>query len=179
MRLWDKNVQKLYYIENDIYSQLVVRCFMKISKLADYSVVILGAMASQSHDVMSSSTVTELTRLPEPTVSKVLKLLSKSDFVRSSRGINGGYALIKQPDEITVEQIIRAIDGPIALTACVDGAKPDCSLSSACAVRGRWDSVNTAIKSALEMVTLADMMKISGAKPANTKEKEDTVYGSH
>jgi len=152
---------------------------MKISKLADYSVVILGAMANQSHDVMSSAAMAELTRLPEPTVSKVLKLLSKSDFVRSSRGINGGYTLIKQPSEITVEQIIGVIDGPIALTACVDGAQPNCSLSSACSIRGRWDSVNTAIKSALEMVTLADMIKTSGVMPTSNNEKEDVVYGSH
>jgi len=152
---------------------------IKISKLADYSVVILSTMSTHSHDLMSASTVSELTKLPEPTVSKVMKLLSKAQIIQSTRGINGGYSLIKDPERITMESVITAIDGPIAITACADGAEPDCSLSHSCSLRGRWDGVNAALRSALETVTLADMLKIGGAQTIKTHETKDAIHGSH
>lgn len=132
---------------------------MKISKLADYSIVILGVMVEQTQEVVNASVVCVESGLPEPTVAKVLKLLSKSDFVRSVRGPRGGYALIKDPCDITLENIISVIDGPISIVACVDGVEPDCSLSgTCCSVRGRWDDVNAAIRETLGLISLADML---------------------
>lgn len=130
---------------------------IRISKLADYAVVILSKMAEYSDELMNSALIAELSRLPEPTVSKLLKLLSKADVIESVRGAHGGYRLKALPNQISIEQIVSAIDGPIAITACTDGAQPDCSLSEACSLRGRWDGVNAAIRSALDTVTLADM----------------------
>jgi DNA-binding IscR family transcriptional regulator len=54
-------------------------------------------------------------------------------------------------------QIIRALEGPVSLTACVDGAEGDCNVESLCPMRGNWDRVNRAIRDALAGVTLADM----------------------
>jgi FeS assembly SUF system regulator len=128
---------------------------IKVSKLADYAVVVLAALAnSDTH--MTAGGISLKTGLPEPTVAKVLKLLAKDDILHSIRGASGGYKLAATPEKITVAKIIAVVDGPISLTACVDGNS--CNFESRCAVKGRWNGVNHAIKGALEGVTLADMM---------------------
>ncbi len=141
----------------------------RISKLADYAVVILVEMAKDSDALFNTSSLAAAVKLPEPTVSKVLKLLVRGDLVSSTRGINGGYRLNCAVSDITVENIIIAVDGPIAITACVDDRVPDCSLSDCCSVRGRWDDVNTAVRNALGGVTLVDMMT------QNKIEKEEVA----
>lgn len=115
---------------------------------------------------MSATSVSEITKLPEPTVSKVLKLLSKSGLLESKRGTAGGYLLAKVAGAITIREIIRAIDGPVLITSCSDGEVPDCSLSECCTLRGKWDGVNEAVRSALDGVTLEDMM----SNPETKKE---------
>lgn len=138
---------------------------IRISKLADYAVVILSEMAHASDDLCSASHLAQITNLSEPTVSKILKLLTRGNVIESVRGVNGGYKLSHPPKEITIADVITAIDGPIALVACADDAVPDCTLSQSCALRGRWDDVNAAVRGALMDVTLVDMMQ-------NNKEKE-------
>lgn len=102
--------------------------------------------------------MSDVTGLPEPTVSKVLKLLCSGGVLGSARGINGGYFLKDPPRETTVVAIITALDGPIALTACVNGHEDPCAARGNCALSGCWDMVNTAIHEALERLTLADML---------------------
>ncbi len=130
---------------------------IRISKMADYAVVILAVMAEDPDALSTTSALAERTRLAEPTVSKVLKILTRGDIISSTRGINGGYSLSRGVSDITLEEIIRVVDGPVSVTACTDGAEPDCSLAGSCGVRGRWDGVNAAIRGALETVTLNDM----------------------
>ncbi len=131
---------------------------LKVSKLADYAVVVLSALSREQGKLVSASVISEHTALPEPTVAKVLKLLARGGLVQSIRGAQGGYKLALQPYEMSVAQIVKAIDGPIALTACVDASDECCSYEKFCPVKGRWDDVNDAIHSALQRVTLADMM---------------------
>ncbi len=130
---------------------------IKVSKLADYAVVVLAALAQGEASQMTAGGVSAKTGLPEPTVAKVLKLMAKDEIVQSSRGVNGGYSLASAPESISVARIINAVDGPISLTACVDGSPEVCGFASRCAVKGRWNGVNLAIRDALEGVTLADM----------------------
>jgi len=82
-------------------------------------------------------------------------------MVMSQRGAHGGYRLSKPLQAIAVADVIAAIDGPIALTACVDGHTGSCDVQSVCAVKGRWDLVNDAIHRALSHITLADMRAAS------------------
>lgn len=130
---------------------------IKVSKMADYAVVILSAMARADGALMTSTAIAQASNLPEPTVAKILKLAAGAQILESIRGANGGYRLVKTPSEITVADIVAAVDGPIALTACVDGGEGSCDYQAQCAVRGRWDGVNRAMKQALASVTLADM----------------------
>ena len=145
---------------------------IRISKLADYAVVVLECL-SGSEQCKSAAVLAGSTGVPEPTVSKILKLLASGGIVVSIRGANGGYTLARSPTEITIEQIISAVDGPVSIAACSDGLEPDCSLSDVCSVRGKWDGVNTAIRNALHNVTLVDMTRMENT---NTEEKR---YGGH
>jgi Rrf2 family protein len=101
------------------------------------------------------------TGVPEPTVAKVLKALAGAGLVNSQRGARGGYRLARPVREVSVADVITAIDGPIALTACVDGGNGSCDVESMCAVKGRWDLVNDAIHAALTGISLTDMRAAS------------------
>lgn len=131
---------------------------IKVSRLADYAVVVLATLIKSDGAAMSATSVAQVSHLPEPTVAKVLKLLAKDGLVVSTRGAGGGYKAGKSADQVNIADIIRSVDGPIALTACVDGQEGSCSYSGNCPVHNRWDGVNNAVKHALESVTLADMM---------------------
>ena len=128
---------------------------IKVSRLADYGVVILAFLSGQN--LMTAAGVSEETGFPEPTVAKVLKLLAKSGLLLSVRGASGGYKLVKPAAEVTVAEVVMAVDGPVSLTACVEGSRASCDYASCCPVKGRWDGVNDAIRAALEGITLADM----------------------
>lgn len=132
---------------------------LKISKLADYAVVVLAAMAEGGR--LTAAGLSASTRLPEPTVAKVLKLLAKAGIVSSTRGASGGYALERPVSQVSVAEIIGAVDGPVSLTACVTGTEGACGYAGSCSVRGRWDGVNIAIRTALENVSLQDMTSLS------------------
>lgn len=137
---------------------------LRLSKLTDYAVVVLVRL-SQGEGVKTSPGISVSTGVPEPTVAKVLKILAASGIVVSQRGARGGYRLARPLEAIAIADVITAIEGPIALTACVDGGSGNCEAESICPVRGRWDPVNHAIHQALTMITLADM-QVSAIPPA-------------
>lgn len=130
---------------------------IRLSRLSDYAVVVLGTLHANKGEPMSATQVALFSMLPEPTVAKVLKLMSASPMVTSSRGVNGGYALAMDACKISVFDIVTAIEGPVALTACVDGGG-DCSIEHRCAFSGRWETVNTAVQDALRGVKLMDLL---------------------
>lgn len=130
---------------------------IKISRLADYAVVILATMARSESERLSAAEISGLTGLPEPTVAKVLKNLSRQDLVESIRGAHGGYKMLKAPEDIEISAVIAAVDGPIMLTACVEPGQEDCDYAAKCSVKGRWNDVNEAVISALKNVSLSDM----------------------
>lgn len=134
---------------------------LKLSRLTDYAVVVLSQMAGRAGDVMTAIDLADATALPQPTVAKVLKLLARHDVIESRRGTQGGYVLDRSASEVSVAEIISAIDGPVALTACVDDATGDCSVETCCPMRGRWDRLNTAVQSAFESVSLAEILSVS------------------
>ena len=130
----------------------------RLNRLTDYAVVVMAQMALRDK---ATSTATELSRdtgVPLPTVAKVLNALARGGLILSQRGAAGGYGLSRPAGEIVVAEIIQAIEGPIALTACVEGSTAQCDVEGLCPMRGGWDRVNQAIRTALEQVTLADMV---------------------
>jgi FeS assembly SUF system regulator len=132
---------------------------IRLSKLSDYAVVVLEALARDPSRVVSAGDISAETKIPEPTVSKVLKAMSGVALVTSSRGVSGGYQLAKPAATISVQEIVTAIEGPVALTACVEENDQPCALELHCALSGRWDTVNKAIAQTLSSISLAQMMR--------------------
>lgn len=127
----------------------------KLGKLTDYGTVLMTALAYEPARLQTSQELAGSTHLAAPTVAKLLKLLGKAGLVESSRGARGGYRLARSPEQITVADIVSALEGPIALTECA--VHRGCGIESHCGVRANWRVINDAIRSALEAVTLAQM----------------------
>ena len=138
---------------------------IRLSKLTDYAVVMLSHMAVREGEVYTTSRLAERCAVPEPTAAKILKLLARAGLLESQRGSNGGYGLARPAAEITVAEIIVALDGPIALAACVEGSLDHCGVETLCSMRGNWNKVNRAIRDALEEISLADMALPFAAAP--------------
>src|SRR3546814_8100104 len=92
----------------------------------------MSQMAVRGGETRSAQQISDDTGVPLPTVAKLLNLLGRAKLVTSQRGASGGYVLSAAPDNITVAQIIQAMEGPIALTACVDGATDCCGAEAYC-----------------------------------------------
>lgn len=129
---------------------------LRMSKLADYGTVILTTMVHDAQRIQSAADIAAAIHVPAPTVSKILKLLAREGLVVSLRGAHGGYLLARPPEQITVAEIIHAMDGPIGMTEC--SITPGlCTQETGCAVRANWQRVNRAVLGALQQVTLAQM----------------------
>ena len=131
---------------------------LKLGKLADYGTMLVTVLAGEPERLLSAQELANRTHVAAPTVSKLLKLLTRGGLVESLRGAKGGYKLARPASDITVADVIAAIDGPIGLTEC-SVHKGDCAVESTCGVRGNWRLINTAIHQALKSVTLADMAR--------------------
>lgn len=132
---------------------------MKLSSLADYAVVMMSAAARHCGGLarVNATTLAEETGLPLPTVQKLVSRLSAAGLIDSSRGTGGGFRLARPPAAISLAEIVEAIEGPIALTACVEGGKQDCCIGENCRVKPHWHAVNGAVKGALAGVSLASL----------------------
>lgn len=130
---------------------------IKLNRITDYAVVVLAQMAREPEKLVTAPQLSEESNVPLPTVSKLLKELARDGVLASHRGVNGGYTLARKPEDISVMSIIRSLEGPIALTSCVDESDSDCGVESLCPMRGNWNRVNSAIRGALESVSLAEM----------------------
>lgn len=141
---------------------------LRLNRMTDYAIVVLGQMAQDVGRVRTAAALADSTGVPVPTVSKLLKQMSGAGLVSAHRGAKGGYSLDRHAAAVTVTEIIQALEGPIALTACVDGAEDSCEVERCCPMRGNWNRVNQAIRSALDGVTLADMLDPEGMFPVRT-----------
>ncbi len=132
---------------------------IKLGKLTDYAVVVMGQLSQEGGNASRSAHyLSGKTGVPEPTVAKVLKVLAKANLLVSERGAAGGYKLSRAADSISIAEIITAMDGPIAIVACVDGHAEDCKLRAICPSKGRWNQVNSTIRQALERIKLPEMV---------------------
>jgi FeS assembly SUF system regulator len=130
---------------------------IKLGKLTDYAIVVLTQLSREGDAARSAPQLAEKTGIPEPTVAKVLKTLAREKLVESVRGAAGGYRLTKSTQDLSLCDIIEAVEGPIAIASCVTDAEETCGAENRCPSRGKWDPVNRAIRSALQELKLADM----------------------
>jgi FeS assembly SUF system regulator len=131
---------------------------LRITKLADYGTVIMNCLAKEPELLLSATEIAKKVFLPQTTVSKILKILVAADLILSVRGSGGGYRLARVPSEITVADVITALDGKPALTECNIYEKK-CAQEAVCSMRDNWRLINAVVMSALQSLTLADMAK--------------------
>ena len=133
---------------------------VRLSKLTDYGMVLMSCFARGSAG--SLHTARELaaeSKLPLPTVSKVLKELLQSGLLVSHRGIQGGYRLAKEPDQVSLVEIISALEGPVALTECSTNVSGLCELEACCTISRNQQIISHAVRDVLAKLTLADLIQ--------------------
>jgi FeS assembly SUF system regulator len=136
---------------------------IKLSRITDYGIVLMAHFAGLSAGATQNARdAAAATHLPLPVVSKILKRLARSNLLVSQRGARGGYALARPAHQVTVGEMIAALEGPIGLTQCTmhPGA---CVQEASCHVREPWQLINRVVRTALADVTLADL---AGREPA-------------
>lgn len=137
---------------------------LKISKLTDYGTLVMTALAAQPSRLFSAHELADHTGVGQATVSKLLKALSKAGLLDSVRGNHGGYRLAKASDEISMADIITALEGPIALTECC-ATDSGCDIEHSCGVQGHWMAISGAIRDALGDLSLTQLTVPPSIKP--------------
>ena len=138
---------------------------LRLNRMTDYAILVLGALAHRHGETLASGRLAEVTDLAQPTVAKVLKMLLAAKLVETQRGVRGGYRLMKISAQISLVDIVEAMEGPIAVTDCIDGAREPCMASNCCCMRKHWKHINLAIRKALMDVTLEDLINPAQLSP--------------
>jgi FeS assembly SUF system regulator len=126
---------------------------LRISKLADYGTVVMVYFARHADRLVNARDLALATHVALPTVSKLLKRLTAAGLLASVRGVKGGYRLNRAAADISVAQIVYALDEARGLTEC--SAFPNaCSLQGVCHLQGNWRLISQSIEAALESVSL-------------------------
>jgi len=133
---------------------------MRLSSFADYAVVLMSAAARHCGAArMNATTLAAETGIPLPTAQKLVGRLSSAGLLESSRGTGGGVRLARPPATITLADVVEAVEGPIAMTACADTGTHDCTLEQDCRIRPHMNVANEAIRAALAGVTIASLTR--------------------
>ncbi len=137
---------------------------LRIGKLTDYATVLMTALAERPGEVLAASELAEKAHLELPTVSKLLKQLGSAGLIESRRGIQGGYRLARAAAEISILDIVVALEGPLGMTEC-SAVQGSCGHEPHCRVQGNWQRISRVIETALAEVSLADMLRTEHALP--------------
>jgi FeS assembly SUF system regulator len=144
---------------------------LRIGKLTDYGTVILATLASDRSRLQNAASLAGRTHIAAPTVSKLLKQLHRAGLVISTRGTHGGYQLARDPEAISAAAILDALEGPIALTDCSNGAG-HCGIEHTCSVGRAWQKLNVAIRRSLSEISLAQLAGLDNRNTHMPIERE-------
>jgi len=132
---------------------------LRISKIMDYGTLVLTYMAGCPDRLCSAPELAKALGLNPPTVSKVLKLLGRQGLVRSVRGVQGGYTLGRPATQISIAQVLDALEEqPFGLTECT-AVPGSCDFETECALRSNWQRINAIVRRTLEDVSVAEMAR--------------------
>lgn len=148
---------------------------IRLSRLTDYGVVLTSYMAGNIDRCHNAFDLAAATGLPAPTVSKILATLTRAGLLISHRGAKGGYQLARNPEAISAADIVSALDGPVALTLCIEHGDGACDVETMCPSRQSWRRINDAVRQALEGVSLAEMAfpSLPGSVEATVEPSKD------
>jgi Rrf2 family protein len=129
---------------------------LKLTKKADYGLIAMRHLAEHADlGACSAKDLAEMYGIPQEALAKILQRLARSQLLTSQHGTNGGYALARDPRQITALEVIRAIEGPLFFTAC--GSAKKCSTSLKCTVREPLARVSRAIEEVLAGLTVWEL----------------------
>ena len=131
---------------------------LRVTKLTDYATVVLTVLAARQGQVLSAAELAEHSGLEQPTVSKLLKPLAQAGLVASQRGVHGGYRLSRDAAQISLIEIVEAMEGPLAMTECSQH-ESHCGIAHQCGVRANWRLINDVVADALRGISLAEMLR--------------------
>jgi FeS assembly SUF system regulator len=137
---------------------------LRVTKLTDYATVVLTALAARPDAVLSAPELAERAGLELPSVAKLLKPLAQAGLVEGFRGTNGGYRLARAASQISLVEIVEAMEGPLGMTECSVHAGA-CGIEHSCGVRANWRRINDVVADALRSVTLAQMLDTPTSPP--------------
>lgn len=145
---------------------------MKVSSRGEYALRALIVLGSQTPgSVVSIADISQKTLVPIPYLEQILLQIKKLGFVRSKRGMHGGYALRLQPDEIVIGEVIRRLEGPLAPIGCVSvTAYEACPLEKGCLLKPLWALVRDIVAQVLDQTTLEDLLE--GRIPRHSWERD-------
>jgi len=130
----------------------------RMTRLTDYGIVLLThCMRHPERPIHTTRDLAAESNLPLPTVGKILRALARKGILSSRRGVKGGYALVRQADEISIAEIIGALEGPISLTECSGEHPGSCEFEPTCPVGPSWQRINRAVRDALQRITLHEL----------------------
>jgi len=132
---------------------------IRITRQADYGIVLMTRFAASPDRLFNAPELALESTLPLPTVSKILKCLARAGLLVSHRGVKGGYSLDGDPTQLSVADVITAVDGPIAITECIVDTPGECERETICGLRGNWQRINLAVRLSLEGISLAEMIQ--------------------
>ena len=130
---------------------------LRVTKLTDYATLVLTVLAARPGEVLSAAGLAEQAGLEAPTVAKVLKPLAQAGLVEGLRGVHGGYRLSREAADISLIQIVEAMEGPLAMTECSQ-SESHCGIAHQCGARANWRLINDVVADALRGFTLAQMI---------------------
>jgi FeS assembly SUF system regulator len=137
---------------------------IRITRETDYGIVLLAHMARNRELSFSAASLAKEESLPLPMVSKILKILARAGLLASQRGAHGGYSLARDPEAISAAEIIGALEGPIAMTECSSDLPSTCVHQGHCSVSSHWHRINSAVRKALDNISLNEMSRPLSAK---------------
>ncbi len=131
---------------------------IRIGKMTDYGTLIMTYLARDPAMLHAAHEIAQAVGVSLPTANKVLKTLARAGLLESHRGTKGGYVLSRLPEEITMADIIGALEGPVGLTDCGTVQRPgNCQRQPSCSVKTNWQRISKAVNDALSSVTLAEL----------------------
>ena len=133
---------------------------MRLTSLADYAVVMMAAAARHPAGArLTAGLLAGETGVPLPTAQKLMGRLAAAGLFTSARGAGGGFRLAREPGGISLADIIEAVEGPIAMTNCIEGTSYDCALERSCRVKPHLNAANLAVRGALQGVSLEQLSR--------------------
>ena len=130
---------------------------LRFTKRTDYGFMAIHYIAfHQADGAVSAKRIAEAFNIPHELLAKILQRLAKNGFIESYNGPKGGYVLSRVPEEITVGQVIRALEGPINIVSCFQDL--DCAQFAKCNLRRPVHKIQVSISYLLDTMTLAELM---------------------